>query len=324
MRAAGTDGGARENRRIATARGGVRILSMKPPRSSRRRSALKTLLRINHWPSPNGLVPRGPSVCLFSCFTPSAYRFAAVAAEVQKAGAGDDEIAFFVRRAKANSAGRALAEEQGAKPESVNRRAQSADTISSRVLSVNSRRAARKTLRALGAGLPRSRGTRVGRALELKLLEVEVGVGHVNLHLVGFTLRVEREGDEAARERIDDGVAPLDAEGVEVPEFEVADEVGRGREPDAEVAVLLRHFRVAVHRAGVRARVRRERQRRLRVRGDGEERVLVNGVGLAQLAHAVAFGEDDAVVLHNRHRESGHFPFLAGTGCVLVNLFEPL
>src|ERR1700749_5324233 len=70
---------------------------------------------------------------------------------------------------------------------------------------------------------------RVRGAFELKLFEVEVGVGYVELHLGGFALRVEREGDPSARVRVDDRLAPLDSEGVEVPVFEVADVVGRRR-----------------------------------------------------------------------------------------------
>src|SRR5687767_733 len=52
-----------------------------------------------------------------------------------------------------------------------------------------------------------------GGASELKLFEVEVGVGHVYLHLGDLALRVEDEGDPAARVWVDDRVAPLEAEG---------------------------------------------------------------------------------------------------------------
>jgi hypothetical protein len=56
---------------------------------------------------------------------------------------------------------------------------------------------------------------------------------------------------------------------------------------------------------------------------EGEERAFIDGRGFAHPAHAVAFGEDDLVVLHNRDGETGHFPVLPGFGGVLVDLPEP-
>ena len=63
---------------------------------------------------------------------------------------------------------------------------------------------------------------------------------------------------------------------------------------------------------------------RLGRRADGEERVRVDEVRLSELAHAVAVGEHELIVLHDRDREPRNSPVLYRFGDERIEAGERL
>ena len=96
--------------------------------------------------------------------------------------------------------------------------------------------------------------------LELQLVEPEIVVGHVDLHLDDVAGRIKQKLN---RPFVEPGeiLTPFDHERIEVPVRQIADQVGIGDEADDELAALEGDRGVTVHRAAVGTRVSLEPMR---------------------------------------------------------------
>ena len=94
-----------------------------------------------------------------------------------------------------------------------------------------------------------------------------------------------------------------------------------------DVRIVHREPRQVVDHGGVPAELALLNQdaeggggKRLRIRRDAEERFVVDGSRIAQLADAVAFGEQYAAILHDGDREAGDLEIAHHAGDVRVEI----